>query len=109
MPTRTPSFSDSSASVASAFLQQLVARLLSRGGVDADAAAAHLQRHRQQVDLEPVGIARSFTIEDRIRISKSAKRVRRVSFGVRPDKARWQLPDVRLQRVLLADLEAERL
>jgi hypothetical protein len=47
-----------------AFLQQLIARLLSRGGVDADAAAAHFMRHRQQVNFEPIGGARALLVED---------------------------------------------
>ena len=36
------------------------------GGVliDADAAPAHLMHHRQQVDLEPIGVARSFPLDD---------------------------------------------
>ena len=37
------------------------------GGVliDADAAAAHLMHHRQQVDFQPIGVARSFPLDDR--------------------------------------------
>jgi hypothetical protein len=62
--------------------------------------------HRQQVNLEPVGGARALLVEDGIEIFPEGERVRRVALGVRPDIPRRQPPDMRLQRVLLADLEA---
>ena len=66
MPTGAPSCSESSASAASRFCQQQIARLLGGVLIDANAAAAHLQHHRQQVNFEPIGVARPFAVEDRI-------------------------------------------
>ena len=53
-----------------AFLQNQIARLLGLGGVNADAAAAHLVHHRQQIDFEPVGVPRSFAVENGIEVRK---------------------------------------
>ena len=58
-----------------AFLQQQIARLFGGILIDADAAAAHLVHHRQQIDFEPVGGARSFLIEDRIEIFSNSPSV----------------------------------
>ena len=53
-----------------AFLQAIVARLFGRTLIDANAAPAHLMHHRQQIDVEPVGVARAFLIEDRVQVLK---------------------------------------
>ena len=56
-----------------AFLQAIVARLFGSALIDANAAAAHLMHHRQQINLEPVGVARALLVEDRVRgLSNSA-------------------------------------
>ena len=59
-----------------AFRQQQIARLLGGVLIDANAAAAHLQHHRQQVDFEPIGVARAFPIEDRVELLEQRERVR---------------------------------
>ena len=46
-----------------AFLQAIVARLLGGALIDANAAAAHFVHHRQQINFEPIGVAR--TLRDR--------------------------------------------
>ena len=51
-----------------AFAEQQIARLLGGVLIDANAAAAHRQHHRQQIDFEPIGGARAFLIEDRIEL-----------------------------------------
>ena len=70
--TGVPSCSDSSASARVAFLQAIVARLFGGALIDANAAAAHLVHHRQQIDVKPIGGARAFAIEDRVRGSQIA-------------------------------------
>ena len=55
-----------------AFLQAVIARLFGRALIDANAAAAHLVHHRQQIDVETIGVARAFAVEDRIELSNSA-------------------------------------
>ena len=49
-----------------AFLQAVIASLFGRVLIDANAAAAHLVHHRQQVDVEPIGGAGALAVEDRI-------------------------------------------
>ena len=51
-----------------AFLQAVIASLFGGILIDADAAAAHLEHHRQQVDVEPIGGARALAVEDRIEV-----------------------------------------
>ena len=51
-----------------AFRQQQIARLLGGVLIDANAATAHFQHHRQQVDFEPIGVARPFAIQDRVEL-----------------------------------------
>ena len=53
-----------------AFLQAIVARLFGRTLIDANAAPAHLMHHRQQIDVEPIGVAGAFLIEDRVQVLK---------------------------------------
>ena len=65
-----PSCSDSSASASIAFLQAIVARLLGSALIDANAAPAHLMHHRQQIDVEAIGVARPFLIQNRIEALK---------------------------------------
>ena len=43
-------------------LPQLIAGFLGRGNIDAHAAPAHFEHHRQQIDLEPIGVACAFLI-----------------------------------------------
>ena len=81
-----------------AFCQQQIARLLGGVLIDANAAAAHFQHHRQQVDFEPIGVARSFAVQDRVELLKQQQRINRVGLGIRADIARRQLPDVFLAR-----------
>ena len=59
-----------------AFAEQQIARLFGGVLIDANAAAAHLQHHRQQVDFEPIGVARSFAIQDRVERLKQLERAR---------------------------------
>ena len=68
IPTGAPSFSESAIKCGVTFLQDQIARLFGRTLVDANAAATHLVHHRQEIDFKPVGVARSFAIEDRIEI-----------------------------------------
>ena len=58
--------------------------------------------HGQQVDLEPIGVAGSFLIEDWIEVLAQRKGVDRVGLGIGADIACRQLPDVRLGVDLLA-------
>ena len=91
MLTGVPSCSESSASAASRLLQEMIARLLGGVLIDADAAPAHLQHHRHQVDFEPIGVARPFLIQDRIELLEQLERGHRIGFGIGADKARRQL------------------
>ena len=98
MLTCAPCCAESSASAASRFCRQQIARLLGGVLIDADAAPAHLQHHRQQINFEPIGVARSFPIQDRIELLKQRERARRIGLGVGADIARRQLPNVLLWR-----------
>ena len=53
-----------------AFLQAIVARLFGGALINANAAPAHFMHHRQQIDVQPIGVARAFLIEDRIQVLK---------------------------------------
>ena len=53
-----------------AFLQAIVARLFGGTLIDADAAPAHLMHHRQQIDVEPIGVAGALLVEDRVQVLK---------------------------------------
>ena len=81
-----------------AFAEQQIARLLGGVLIDANAAAAHLQHHRQQVDFEPIGVAGLLLIQDRVELLKQQQRVDRVGLGVWADITRRQPPDVLLRR-----------
>ena len=81
-----------------ALREQLIARTLGGTDVDADAAEAHLQHHRQQIDLEPIGVARALLVEDGIEALAQRERVGGVGLGVWPDELRRHPPDMRLQR-----------
>ena len=48
------------------FLQAVIASLFGRILIDANAAAAHLVHHRQQIDVETIGGAGALAVEDRI-------------------------------------------
>ena len=54
--------------------------------IDADAAPAHLMHHRQQIDLQPIGVARAFPLDDRPQIFKQPQRGDRVDLGVGADE-----------------------
>ena len=70
MPTGAPSCCRKLGECGVAFRQQQIARLLGGVLIDADAAPAHLEHHRQQIDFEPIGVARPFPIQDRIELLK---------------------------------------
>ena len=53
-----------------AFLQAIVACLFGGTLINANAAAAHFVHHRQQIDVETIGRAGAFLIEDWIQIFK---------------------------------------
>jgi len=93
MLTGLPSCSDSSVI---AFLQAVIASLLGRILIDANAAAAHLVHHRQQIDVETIGGAGALAVEDRIEALKKPQGGDRICLGVAADIARRHLPNVRL-------------
>ena len=70
MLTRLPSCVRQLGERAVAFLQAIVARLFGGTLIDANAAAAHLMHHRQQIDVEPIGGAGALLIEDRVQVLK---------------------------------------
>ena len=96
-----------SASAASRFAEQQIARLLGGALIDADAAPPHLQHHRHQVDVEPVGVAQSLAVEDRLERLEQLRASVRVGLGVGADKSRRQLPDVRSGRLIFLRLDAK--
>ena len=71
IPVGVPSFSESRQAPhpVSAGSGRAPVRLRS---VDADSAAPHLVHHGQQIDLEPIGVARAFPIEDLDQVFQSA-------------------------------------
>ena len=68
MPTGAPMLFRKLGERGIAFAEQQIARLLGGVLIDANAAAAHFQHHRQQVDFEPIGVAGSFPIQDRVEL-----------------------------------------
>ena len=102
MPTGAPCCSEIFASAASRLRQQQIARLLGGVLINANAAAAHFQHHRQQVDFEPIGAADILLVQDRVELLKQQQRIKRVGLGVWADIARRQPPDVLLRIDLLA-------
>ena len=50
------------------FLQAIVAALFGSTLIDTNAAPAHLMHHRQQIDFQPVGVARALAVEDRVQV-----------------------------------------
>ena len=102
MPTRRAELLGELGEHAVPFPQDQVARLFGRGLIDANPAPPHFVNHRQQINFEAVGVSRSFAIEDRIEVFKQRERARGIDFGIWSDKARRQLPDVRLGVDLLA-------
>src|SRR6478752_6043857 len=80
-----------------AFYQQQIARLLGGVLINAYAAAAHFQHHRQQVDFEPIGAADILLVQDRVELLEQQQRIKRVGLGVWADIARRQPPDVLLK------------
>ena len=85
-----------------AFAEQQIAGLLGGILVDANTATAHLQNHRQQVDVQAISVAGLFLIQDGVELLKQQERVDRIGLGVRADIPRRQLPDVALDVDLLA-------
>ena len=71
-----------------AFLQAIVAPLFGGTLIDADAAPAHLEAHRQQVNFEPIGGARTFLIENWIEVFIQQQCADRILFGVASNETR---------------------
>ena len=58
--------------------------------------------HGQEIDLESIGVACSFLIEDWIEVFPEDERACRIGFSVGAHVPCWQLPNVRLDVDLLA-------
>ena len=90
------------------FLQAIVAPLFGSTLINADAAPAHLMHHRQQIDFQPVGVARAFLIEDWIQVFKQPQRGDRIALGVGSDEVRRQLIDVLGELIFLCFVATRR-
>ena len=77
-----------------AFADEKIVGLFGGVLVDPDAAATHLMHHRQQINFQPIGVARSFSRDDRSERLVGFERAHRIGLGIRADIAGWQTPDV---------------
>ena len=85
-----------------AFANEQIVGLFGGVLIDADAAAAHLVHHRQQVDFQPIGVARSFPLDDLLENFGQLRAFAPRRSRRRGRLARRQPPDVGLDRDVLA-------